>query len=417
LVYIYLIYYNNLWKEDYMKQYVIIGNGAAGASAAEQIRALDQEGRITMFSREDHPFYYRPRLPEYLAGEIALDKFIMHSLAKYEQWGIETRLNDNIIAIDPKAKTVHSAQSGPLAYDALLLACGASSNIPPLPGADKAGVLALRTLKDADAIKEAARQSKQAVLVGGGLMGLEAGHGLIKLGLKVQVVEFFDRLLPRQMDNAGGKILQAMLENLGFTFYLNARAQEITGAGRADGLLLQDGNKLSGSLVLFSAGIRPNLELAQAIGLKIDKAVQVDKNMRTSQPGIWAAGDMAEYQGQPGGIWPTALAQGKAAGADMAGQPVAYEAKAPSTALKVAGINLTSAGNIDPDDQLTIKRLQKGNIYRKIVLQDEVIKGFIFLGTTDGIRQCTEAMNQGKKLGSLAQELGDENFDFKRLAG
>jgi nitrite reductase (NADH) large subunit len=370
-----------------------------------------------MFTREEQPFYYRPRLPEYLAGEISLDKFIMHSLAKYEQWGIEARLNDNILSIDPDGKTVLSAKSGPVAYDALLLACGASSNIPALPGTDKSGVLALRSLKDADAIKEAAGRSRQAVLVGGGLMGLEAGHGLIKLGLKVQVVEFFDRLLPRQMDSAGGKILQTMLENLGFTFYLNARAQEITGGSQADGLLLQDGSKLPGGLVLFSAGIRPNLELAQAIGLKIDKAAQVDQYMRTNHPGIWAAGDMAEYQGQPGGIWPVAMAQGKIAGADMAGRPESYEPKAPSTSLKVAGINLTSAGNIDPDDRLTVKRLQKGNIYRKIVLQDEVIKGFIFLGTTEGIRQCTEAMNRGQKLGSLARELEEENFDFRRLAG
>ncbi|MDR1397345.1 MAG: FAD-dependent oxidoreductase [Desulfarculales bacterium] len=397
-----------------MKRYVIIGNGAAGASAAEQIRLLDNEGSITMFTRESHPFYYRPRLPEYLAGEISLDKFTMHSPDKYKQWRVDLRLEDSIVSIDPKAGRVVSAKSGPLDYDALLLACGASANIPSLPGTDKKGVFALRSLEDANAIKAAAARSGQAVLVGGGLMGLEAGHALIKLGLRVQVAEFFGRLLPRQMDAAGAGLLQALLEKMGFVFHLNVRVREISGADCAQGLLLENGTCLPGGLVIFSAGIRPNLELA--IDLQTDKAIKVNEYMRTSQPGVWAAGDAAEYQGQPGGIWPTAMAQGKAAGADMAGKPFPYLPKPPSASLKVAGINLTSAGDIDPEDKLTAKRLIRGDNYRKIILRDDVIKGFIFLGAAEGVRQCAEAMNQGKKLGSLTDELDREDFDFKRLS-
>ena len=398
-----------------MKRYVIIGNGVAGASAAEQIRKTDANGQIDIFSRENHPFYYRPRLPEFLAGDVPVEKFTMHSLDKYKEWNINVHLADNIEYIDPSQKIVRSSKQGLIEYDSLLLANGASCNIPPLPGADKLGVFVLRTIDDAKALQTAAQHYKQAVLVGGGLLGLEAGFGLIKLGLQVKVVEFFDRLLPRQMDEQGAKVLQGLLEKKGFVFHLGARVKEIVGKDQAEAMLLEDGACLPGGIILFSAGVHPNLELGKAIGLDIDKCIKVNASMQTSIEGIYAAGDVAEFQGIPGGIWPIALAQGKVAGSNMAGQEAAYIPKPPSMQLKVAGINLTSAGNIDPDNLLTGLRMRQGDNYRKIVLQDDVIAGFIFLGDSEGVRQCTDAMNQGRHLGELATEIGYPGFDFSQL--
>jgi nitrite reductase (NADH) large subunit len=415
-----------------MKRYVIIGNGVAGASALEQIRARDKDGSVTVFTRETHPFYYRPRLPEYMAGEMPLEKFTMHPLSKYEQWNVDLRLGENVVAIDQIKKEITGEKSGPVPYDELLLASGSNCFVPPVEGSARSGVFTLRTLEDADAIVAAAKKTGSAALVGGGLLGLEAGHALVKLGLKVEVIELAGRLLPRQMDEQGAAILQDLLAGMGFSFRLNAQVKEITGvaggdkAAEAGGVVFADGGSIPCALVLFSAGVRPNLELAAPAGIETGKAIKVDEYMRTNVPGIWAAGDAAEYNGQPCGLWTVAMAQGRAAGASMAGELTAYVPQPPGTSLKVAGISLSSAGNIDAEEKLTAKRFvraggvqdsggTKNSVYRKIVLEDDVIKGFIFLGSAAGVRECTAAMNQGRRLGKLAEELDREDFDFSRI--
>ncbi|MDR0761407.1 MAG: FAD-dependent oxidoreductase [Treponema sp.] len=403
-----------------MKRYVIIGNGIAGASAVEQIRARDKDGKITIFTKERHPFYYRPRLPEYMTGETSLDKFTMHPLSKYEQWNVDLRLGETVTAIDAAKREVSGEKSGVAPYDELLLATGSSCFVPPVTGSGKPGVFTLRILDDADAIAAAAKKAKTAILVGGGLLGLETGRALIKLGLSVEVVEFADRLLPRQIDSRGAALLQKMLAGMGFSFHLDARTKEITGEPAVDGLELADGNRIDGELLVFSAGVRPNLELARAAGLAINKAIKVDEYMRTydlqtAVPGIWAAGDAAEFAGQPCGIWPIAMAQGKAAGASMAGELSAYVPQAPSTSLKVAGISLTSVGNIDAENKLRAKCFVSDTVYRKIVLEEDIIKGIIFLGSEKGIKECTAAMNRNRHLGALAEQLDREDFDFSRL--
>jgi nitrite reductase (NADH) large subunit len=401
-----------------MKKYVIIGNGAAGASALERIRALDPQASITVFSKEKYPFYYRPRLPEFLAGEVALEKFTMHSLEQYKQWQVDFRAQTEVTAIDPKGKAARTQDGRETPYDALLLACGANANIPPLPGADKKGVFSLRRVDDAIALRQAASQTSSAILVGGGLLGLEAGHGLIKLGLKVQVVEFFDRLLPRQMDRDGAAMLQAMLEAMGFEFYLGARSREVSGRERAGGLVLEDGRELKSPLILFSAGIAPDLALARSLGkdLRVDKAIVVDEYMRSSIEGVYAAGDAAEFGGMPGGIWPVALSQGRIAGANMTGTPpLRYQPQAPSTTLKIAGISLVSAGNIDADAKLPAAVARQDGYYRKIVLDQGKIAGLIFLGDTAGVKQCQEAMNKGLDVSSHLAALSRRDFDFTLL--
>jgi nitrite reductase (NADH) large subunit len=400
-----------------MKKYVIIGNGAAGASALERIRALDPQAGITVFSKEKYPFYYRPRLPEFLAGEIALEKFTMHTLEQYRQWQVDFRAQTEVTAIDPKAKAALTPDGRETPYDALLLACGASANIPPLPGVNKKGVFSLRRVDDAVILRQAAAQTSSAILVGGGLLGLEAGHGLIKLGLKVQVVEFFDRLLPRQMDREGAAMLQSILEAMGFEFYLGAKSREVSGREQASGLVLEDGRELKSPLILFSAGVTPELTLARSLGqdLRIDKAIVVDEYMRASIDGVYAAGDAAEFGGMPGGIWPVALSQGRIAGANMTGAALRYQPQAPSTTLKIAGVSLVSAGNIDADGKLPAVVARQEGYYRKIVLDRGKIAGLIFLGDSAGAKQCQEAMNQGLDVSAHAAALSRRDFDFTLL--
>lgn len=402
-----------------MKRYVVIGNGVAGATAVDQIRAVDSTAKITVFTKENHSFYYRPRLPEFLAGEMELKKFTMRSLDDYKGWGVDLRLHESVEHIDPVQRLVQGDKNGEAGYDALLLAMGAEANMPPIKGSHKKGVFTLRTVDDALRIKQASQHCREAILVGGGLLGLEAGHALVKLGLKVKVVEFFDRLMPRQMDQAGADILQAMLEKMGFSFYLGARSKQILGEISAQGLELEDGRSLEGNLVLCSAGICPNLNLARQLadtaGLRIDKGIVVDEHMFTGIKGIWAAGDVAEFKGMPGGIWPSAMAQGRIAGRNMAGENDVYEPKAPSTSLKVAGIKLTSAGDIDADNKCFSVVCKDDDYYRKIVLDNQVIRGFIFLGDDKGVSQCTAAMNSGKNVGNLAEQMQKRDFDFDQL--
>ncbi|MEW5724837.1 MAG: FAD-dependent oxidoreductase [Thermodesulfobacteriota bacterium] len=398
-----------------MKHYVIVGNGVAGTTAADRIRSLDREGRITVFTEEAESFYYRVRLPEVVAGTAEASQITIHPPDWYENNRVELRLGEAVTGADPAARTVTTTKGDRLKYDALLLATGARSFIPPVPGREKEGVLALRTLADARVIAARAGVVDAAVLIGGGLLGLEAGYGLTRRGIKVQVVEFFDRLLPRQMDPAGAVKLQKLLEDLGFSFYLEARAKEILGGEAAEGLALEDGRTISGGLVLFSAGIRPNLDLARAMGLETDKGVKVDDRMRTSAEGVWAAGDLVEHRGRLYGIWPAAREQGTAAGTDMAGGQGVYQGTVMSNSLKVVGVDLTSAGEIDPEGKLPSAVYEDERVYRKIVFADDKIAGYIFLGLTEGVKECQAALSKGLAAGHLIEDLGRPDFDFSKL--
>lgn len=398
-----------------MKNYIVIGNGVAGANAVEEIRKIDSKNKITIFTEENYSFYYRPRLPEFLAGKITLDKFTMRKIDDYKNWGVDLNLNTKITSIDVDKKTVTNSKGIKYQYDALLIASGANANIPPLPGNNKKNIFTLRSVEDALKLKEAAKSAKKAILIGGGLLGLEAGYGLIQLGLKVEVIEFSDRLLPRQMDERGAQFLQKKLESMGFSFRLNAKVKEVTGDDKASGIKLEDGKDVNGDFILFSAGIRPNLDLAKSINLDIDKCIKVDEFMKTSIADIWAAGDAAEFKGIPSGLWTTGLSMGKIAGTNMAGEKTAYKPAAPSTSLKVAGVDLVSTGNIDADNKLQSAICEKGSDYRKIILENGIIKGFIFLGNNNGVKQCTSAMNKAKDVANFFNEMQKAEFDFSKL--
>jgi nitrite reductase (NADH) large subunit len=400
-----------------MTTYVIIGNGVAGNAAAENIRKYDPEGKILIFSQEPRPFYYVPALPEYLAGEKAADQITLHPQSWYDQRRIELYLDTRVTKIDAAQKFVETAQGQRFPFDRLLLATGGKAFVPPIQGADSPGVFTLKTLADADRIKQAAAGAQTVVLIGGGLLGLEAGNGLRKLGLKVMVVEFFPRLLPRQMDAAGAAILARQLEYMGFTFYLGAKTQEIVPGPDGLTVSLESGEKLKGGLVLISAGVRPDLSLAQALGLEIDKAVKVDDSMKTSREGIYAAGDLIEHRGRFYGIWPAALEQGKVAGAAMAGAAAHYEGTLPSNVLKVAGIDLMAAGDIDADGKLTafVHQNEAQKTYRKVVLQDNRIVGAILLGDIRGSAEIQAAITKKTDVSRFKGELAQADFDFKRL--
>lgn len=398
-----------------MSKYLIVGNGPAGAAAAKAIHETDEHADITIFSSERAPYYYRPRLPEYIAGQASLDRFTLQDETWYAQRGIKLELGVEVTKIDLEERFVSTSLAREYPFASLLLAPGAHCFVPPVAGAEKQGVFTLRTVEDAEKIRQAAQEAKKAVLVGGGLLGLEAGFGLSRLGLEVQVVEFFDRLLPRQLDGPAAAILGAILEEKGFRFWLGAKASQVLGGERAEGLELSGGERLSGSLVLFSAGVRPNLELAKTAGLEINRGVVVDDQLRTSAPGVWAAGDVAEHAGVVYGIWPAAMAQGRQAGLSMAGAPARYAGTTVSNTLKVAGVDLTCAGEIDAQGEFESRTWSAPQAYRKIVLDQGRVVGLIFLGVKDGLAQCLKALEKGVDVSEHIPDLDRLDFDFNRL--
>jgi nitrite reductase (NADH) large subunit len=398
-----------------MTRYVIVGNGVAGTTAAENIRKSDQEGPITIVTEEDLPFYWRIKLIEYLAGEIQEGDLLAKKEGWYAEQKMDLHLKTRIVKGDPDKKVIVTEDGRDIPYDKLLIAAGSHSFIPPIKGSDKGGVFALRSIKDARHITPWAKEGEDAVLIGGGLLGLEAGNSVRKRGLKVTVVEFFPRLLPRQLDVEGAKRLQAIMEEMGFSFRLGAKTQEIVGDQKVEAVLLEGGERLPARMVIVSAGVRPNLELADSLGLEKDKGIKVDEHLRTNQPQIYAAGDVIEFRGMPYGIWPAAMEQGKIAGANMAGREEIYEGTTMSTTLKVVGIDLASAGEIDVDNKYESKVVVGEGLYKKVVLDNNRIIGCIMLGDKKGFGQITGLMSEKRDVSRVKDELLSEGFDFKKV--
>lgn len=400
-----------------MSRYVIVGCGAAGNAAAETIRKLEPESDIRMFSRENRFYYYRPALPEYLAGEKTLRGFTLHDGAWYEKNGIEVHLSTEIVDVRTSEKTVQASDGRTYPYDRLLLATGSRAVVPDVPGRDIEGVFTLHTADDADAMLRRAETAKSLVVVGGGILGIEAGNGLRKRGLQVAVVGRNKRLLPKQMDAAGAVFLQRRLEEMGFTFHLGVTPREIA---RLDGRLavrLQDGRALETDMVLLSAGAVPDLALAGKLGLAVGKAVHVDDRLRTGLDDVYAAGDLVEHRGVYYGIWPAAMAQGRAAGANMAGRETLYGGTLQSHRLKVAGIDLVSMGDIDAEggDACVVRSDEEKCIYRKLVIENRTVAGAILLGDLKGAKEIQAAVEGRKALSAVRGTMEEQGFDLSGI--
>ncbi len=400
-----------------MPTYLIIGNGVAGNSAAESIRRCDSQGNILIFSKEKHFFYYTPGLPDYICGEKQIKDITIHDEKWYIKNKIDLHLDEEILDIDLPKKTALSHKGHSYAFDKLLLACGSNSFLPSIPGSSSVGVFTLRRLDDAERICQAAKEARQAVIIGGGLLGLEAGNALRKMGLKVAVVEFFPRLLPRQMDITGAQFLYGKMAEMGFHFYLGAKTQAIEKSPSGLWVILENGEKIPAQIVLISAGVRPEISLGKKLNLTLNKGIVVDEKLITSWPDVYAAGDIAEYKGQVYGIWPAAMEQGKIAGFNMVGQTTYYQGTIPANTLKVAGIDLLSVGEIDPDEKMEsiVYKDEQAKIYRKLVVGEKMLIGAIFLGDIRGAKEIQKAITLKRDISLFKDKLKDLNFNFAAL--
>lgn len=397
---------------------LIIGNGVAGTMAAKALRELDSQIEIDILAAEKYPYYPRPNLIEFLAGLRPLEKIFAfpQEWSKRQQIGIY--LATLVRRLDPEKKVVELANGKKEKFDSLLLSIGASASLPPIKGVDLKGVFTLRTIDDALQILERLATRNKVVVVGGGLLGLETARGLKQRGAEVTVVEFFDRLLPRQLDAVGAKVLERQIEALGIHVLTNKATEEIVGPDEVRGVRLKSGETLEAGLVIIAAGVKPNISLAAEAGIKVNKGVVVDDYLRTSQAGVYAAGDVVEHRGRLYGIIPAAFDQARAAAYNILGQPKLYEGTVPANSLKVMGISLTSAGLIQGEGEgfEEIRWVDEARgIYKKIVLQKGKLVGAIWMGTKKGTNEIVRAVSSGINVEERKNELLSEDFDFSSL--
>lgn len=349
---------------------VIVGAGLAAVEAAGALRQVDPEARILLVGDEAHPFYSRIRLPEFVSGAVGADRLAVKKPAWYDERHIELRLGAHVAGVDAEARTLRLDDGSSLPYDQLLLATGARCFVPPVPGADLDGVVAVRTLDDAAILRERCGDGSEVVAVGGGLLGLEMAVALASRGSRVTVVEVFDWLLPRQLDPAGGQVLRGLLEAKGLSFRTGATVTAFTGEGSVHAVRLKGNDELSADLVVVSAGVRPRAELAVSAGCAVDKGIVVDDRMATDVAGIFAAGDCSQHRGQLYGIWPAAEQQGRVAGTTMGGGDARYDGTVRSNRLKVTGIDVLTLGDHDPDGTRRSEVTRGNGTYRKLVRDD-----------------------------------------------
>jgi len=360
---------------------VIVGAGIAGVSAAEAARQASSTARITLLSKEAELPYYRLNLTRYLAGEIEVDQLPMHPPGWYDERGIDLRLGTELRHIDASQRSLELTDGSALDYDRLILATGSHPFVPPIAGSNRENVTVLRTIRDAERILASLRKGLQCVMIGGGVLGLETAGALLRHGVDVTLLEGYGWLLPQQLNRIAGEKLATYAENLGIRVRQDVRVKQIVGDERARGVALEEGEIVPADLVVVTAGVRSNSYLARLAKLDVNQGVLADDSLRTSQPEIFAAGDVAEHRGVCYGTWAPSQFQGVIAGMNAVGGEVEFGGIPRSNLLKVLGYDMMSIGQVHPDDgsYLTFE-WGDGDDYCHLVFRDDHLVGAILLG-------------------------------------
>ncbi|WP_066319456.1 nitrite reductase large subunit NirB [Bacillus sp. FJAT-29814] len=369
-----------------MKKLVMIGNGMAGIRTIEEILKLAPEKfQITIFGEEPHPNYNRIKLSNILQGDTSFEEIIINPLEWYKENNIQLFTGEAVAKIDPENKRVISEKDREVEYDELIIASGSKSFILPIPGADKQGVTGFRDIKDCEMMIKSAERYKKAVVIGGGLLGLEAARGLLNLGMKVDVVHLMPSLMERQLDQIAASMLKDELEAQGMNFLMEKETVEILGDERVTGLRFKDGSEVEADLVVMAIGIKSNTELAKNSGIEINRGIVVNDWMETSRPNIYAVGECAEHREIVYGLVAPLYEQGKVLANRISGiDSEPYQGSVTGTQLKVAGVDLFSAGEIyeDGTTQSIMAYNDYDRVYKRVLIRNNCIVGIVMYGDT-----------------------------------
>jgi nitrite reductase (NADH) large subunit len=383
-----------------MKKLVVVGNGMAGMACVEQILAHGPGFQITVFGDETHVNYNRVLLSSVLAGEKTADDIEIHSREWYQTHDIDLRAGVKVIDVDPVARTVTGNDGSLTPYDTLLLATGSSPWLPPIEGLDKDGVFTFRTLDDTRALLDRAGPDTHAVVIGGGLLGLEAARGLQVQGCRVTVVHLMATLMERQLDPDGGRYLMAKMRELGVEVVLGRSTKAVRGGRSVERVEFVGGESLDANLVVVAAGIRPNVELAHKAGVAVKRGIVVNDFMETSSPDVFAVGECVEHRGVCYGLVAPLFEQGKVLAATITGhRGPTYTGTVQAAKLKIMGVDVFSAGEVDDEGCEPVRYEDPAlGVYKKLTLRDGKLAGVVLVGDVEDSHRYMDWLRSGADL-------------------
>jgi NAD(P)H-nitrite reductase large subunit len=407
-------------------RYLIIGNSAGSIAAAEAIREADKAGSILIISDEPYPAYSRPMIAEHLAQGCPLEKMLYRPADFYQRLGIQALLGRRVTRLDTVKHTAELTDGEPVTWEKLLLATGGVPIIPQIAGIERKGVFSFTTLDDTKAISQFLEgKTGRAVVIGGGLIGVSAAEALVGRGVKVTIVEMKERILNVMLDEETSEMEALALKEAGVDIITGHTVAKVNGASASDAVssvTLDDGRQLDCNLVVVAIGVRPRTELASATKIRVNRGIIVDRHMATSEPDVYACGDVAEAydfiynENRLIPIWPNAYLGGRVAGLNMAGVPTDYPGGTAMNALKYFGVEIASAGMVTPDDdscQVVSRRY--GDNYRKVILKGGLVSGMVFAGDTEKAGIVFSLMRDKVPADGFKEALVAEDFSLAAL--
>lgn len=362
-----------------MYDYLIIGNGIAGLSATEEIRKKDKDATILIVSEEKSSTYWRTRLSHLISQEFEKDDLFVKKQPWYDERKIDEKLESCIEKIDFDKNVAILCDGEEIEYGKLLLATGARPFVPPITNINSKGVFAIRTITDLMNFKDYVKDKKKVVVIGGGILGLEAAHSALLLGKDVTVIESFDYLLSRQLDRELSEKLEKELNDMGIKTFTGKFTEEILAEnGIVKGVKLADGTETAADAIMVQAGIRSNIDLAKNSGLDTERGIIVDDSLKTKYDNVYAAGDCAQIGDFTIGLWTSSQEMGKIAGNNMAGDKQMYEKPKPFSTLTIGDIKIFSAGMNSGEGVEEVKAEKDGNIYKLFKLNDKYVGGILW---------------------------------------
>ncbi len=387
----------------------VIGNGMATARAMEELhRRAPGRYEVEIFGAEPHGAYNRILLSPVLAGEKRVEDIMTHGAEWYAQRGMRLHSGDPVTMVDRAARELRTASGRSAHYDQLLLATGSLPFVLPVPGHALPGVVGFRDIADVETMIEASRSFRYAVVIGGGLLGLEAAYGLMRRGMQVTVVHLMDRILERQLDTPASQLLRAHLEKQGLRFRMPAKTAAVLGQARVRAVGFDDGSEIPADLVVMAAGIVPNIALARSIGLECERGAVVDDQLLSSDPAISVIGECAQHRKTCYGLVAPLYEQAAVWARRLAGDAEArYLGSVLATRLKVTGVNLYSAGDFNGGehcDDLVFRDPRRG-VYKRLVMQQGRLTGAVLYGDTRDANWYFDLLSSGREVGAARNRL------------